>query len=149
MKHAPADTGVTSAAAPDISAARGLRFAGPEEAAFQADYYDKTASATRLAAIGGFVMWLAFGLLDYWLLPETRATALLLRFGMCAPFYLLMIVMSYLVEPRRYLQYYVASAMFLCGFTIVLMIALSEPSEPAHSVYFAGIILVYIGGYVF
>jgi class 3 adenylate cyclase len=150
MATAPVTNELKTLAAMDLAfTPTGLRFAPETEADFKDDYFEKTANATRRAAIGGLIMYVAFGALDYWLLPESYQEAWALRFGLGTPFYALMIAASFLARPRRFLQFYVSAAMFLCGFTIVLMIALSNPGEVGHEVYFAGVILVHIGGYVF
>ena len=151
MTTAPAE-GRPSRSQPAVPVLRQwpLSFEQPQaERDFLSDYHRKSLKAMRRAALGGFAMYVAFGALDYWLLPETWHTAWLFRFGLAAPLYALMLALSYAPRMSHLVQLWVSLAMFVCGFTIVLMIVTSNPSEPGHQVYFAGLILVHIGGYVF
>lgn len=126
-----------------------LLFPQPLEREFLRDYYLRNASATRLSLLGGLAIWMAFGALDYWLLPQTYVTAWVLRFGIVAPIFVFLIALSFTRLSRRLIQEMASTAMIVCGLGIALMIFSSDPEEPGRDIYFAGIILVHIGGYVF
>jgi len=125
------------------------RFEPAVEAEFVQDYSDRTIAASRIPFIGGAAMYAAFGLLDLWLLPETHDAAWLLRFGVGMPFYLVMIAMSLVPALQRWTPLIYAATIAVCGITIVGMIRLAHHGEIGQHMYFAGLMVVHIGGYVF
>jgi class 3 adenylate cyclase len=149
MSQASSGGGYRVLGASGITAAGRLRFLGAAEQEFRSDYHSKTLRATRLAALGGLAIYLSFAALDYWLLPDTWHTAWFLRFGLGMPVYVLMLALSFAPRASGLIQLWVSTAMYACGLSIVLMIVTSHQSEAGHDLYFAGLLLVHIGGYVF
>lgn len=101
-----------------------------------------TADFIRSGLIFGLIIYSAFGALDYFLLPENYHLAWIIRFGIMTPF---LILFYFLTFREKYLPIFSLVMPILVIFGqlgIVAMIYISNPSEGAFFVYYAGLILV-------
>ena len=124
-----------------------LSFPGNLEEAFLEDYCKNSLKAVRLSLLAGIFLYGFFGILDALLIPEMKGTLWFIRFAIVWPSLIGVIAFSYSKQFKKYFQPFVATAMIISGFAIILMIYIIPP--PVNYSYYAGLILVLIWGYTF
>lgn len=98
----------------------------------------------RLFFLAGALLYAIFGILDIYAVPESVTEVWIIRFGMIIPFLISVVGLSYTQIFRRWAQPLLAASLFISGFGIILMTAVSEP--PGNAEYYAGLIIVVIYG---
>lgn len=98
----------------------------------------------RQGLIFGFVLYTVFGILDYYMLPQSYVLAWSIRLYMVAPALAIVFLLTYYKPFIRYNQFVLFSVMTFGQLGIVAMILLSSPGEPAFFSYYAGLILIII-----
>jgi signal transduction histidine kinase len=97
----------------------------------------------RVGALLGFFMYSMFGVLDWFLLPQTYQFAWLLRFGVIAPLCVLLYVFSFWEKfNRKYAKMWLSLLAILAQLGIVAMIYNARPAEGAYFSYYGGLITV-------
>ncbi|MEH6524652.1 MAG: HAMP domain-containing sensor histidine kinase [Sneathiella sp.] len=120
-----------------------LRFADrDEERRHNRTELRKALPVMRLALVAGIIIYMAFGILDYFSIPEIFTEALIVRIGIVAPIFFVSILLTFNSTANRYAQSIFAFCMFSCGAGILVMIALAD--AVGVSGYFAGIVIVLI-----
>lgn len=125
-----------------------LRFDEPLEDEFREDYHRRTTYPGRIGLVAGLVVWLVFGLVDYWLLPETYEMSLVLRYGVVGPIYLVAVGLSFFPPTARHFQAYVVAVVLVVSLAITFQIAYAEATEPGDQLYFAALVVVSFAVYV-
>jgi signal transduction histidine kinase len=98
----------------------------------------------RLFFLVGALLYAVFGILDIYAVPTSVTQVWTIRFGVIIPFLLSVVALSYTQFFRRWAQPVLAASLFVSGFSIILMTAVSEP--PGNAEYYAGLIIVVIYG---
>lgn len=126
-----------------------LKFSGESsylEEPFQKAYYVSSLSNIRLFLILGGVLYVAFGVLDALLMPAQMFNIWLIRFLVIGPGLVGVLLISYSRLFEKYMQPVLAIAYTIAGTGIISMIVIA-PSPVSHS-YYAGLMLVFMWGYV-
>jgi class 3 adenylate cyclase len=126
-----------------------LRFQEPLESDFQRDYHEQTAPVSRLMFIAGLLLCCSFGVPDYFLFDESRVKVWVIRYAIVAPPWTALIVLTFLPRFQASMQQLMGMGVFLCGVSVTAILLVSSEDELGNQLYWAGTILVFIGGYVF
>lgn len=116
------------------------------EEEFDQDAYRIALPSLRFIGILMLVFYAMLAVLDIWCLPETRPTAWVIR----ALVVLLMsgttLMSFYAPIFKQYHQLITAITVLLAGIGIILIIAVSQPTELGHTTYYAGlhVLLMYV-----
>ncbi len=129
--------------------ARRLRFPAPFEEQFRHVYFDNSLAACRIAMAVTLLLWMAFGILDYYVLPVTRSQVWQVRFFIVAPILLGVFLLSFTVYFRRLMQASLFVGVLAGGFGLILISATAQPDEPGYSFYYAGLMLIPLISYSF
>ena len=84
--------------------ARRLRFSAALEIKFREQYYRNCLAVCRTAIVVTVFLWMAFGILDYFVLPLSYRQVWVVRFAVIAPILLSVLVLSYLPVFRKMMQ---------------------------------------------
>jgi signal transduction histidine kinase len=122
--------------------ARRLRFPPSVEEAYKADYHSRHVETLRMAFLAGFVIYSAFGIMDYFGAPFSYQQVWLVRFGIGCPALALTIAATYMPRFSRYMQPIGCATAIIAGSGIVRIIQITRPDELVNTHYYAGIILV-------
>ena len=129
--------------------ARRLRFPGALEASFRESYFRNSALMSRIAIATTLLLWMAFGILDYFVLPISRNNVWFLRFVVIAPILLSIFIFSLTPFFRRLMQPTMIVLVLAGGFGLIGITAYAQQSEPGYTFYYAGLILVPLISYSF
>ena len=129
--------------------ARRLRFPAPLEAQFRRDYFDNSLAICRVAMATTLLLWMAFGVLDYYVLPQSHPQVWQVRFFIVTPIMLSVFLFSFTAHFRRLMQVSLILDVLAGGFGLILISATAQPSEPGYSFYYAGLMLIPLISYSF
>jgi two-component system, cell cycle sensor histidine kinase PleC len=122
------------------------------EKTVERDYTEQTMNRSiwiiRLMGIMGLFSFLAFGVLDYILFPESRVAVLMIRFLVCFPICLGILCITYSRYFKLYAQVFLSLAMATSALGVVGMILVSQTHEPGNALYYAGLIQVMLFSHV-
>ncbi len=124
-----------------------LSFPKDVEKAYQQAHSQQSLPQVRVALLLGILFYTAFGLLDALIFPEVKYLLWLIRFAIVIPVALLIYLFSFSKYFIRYIHISIAAVVLLAGWGIIAMIVVAP--APANSLYYAGLILVFIYGYTF
>jgi len=113
--------------------------------AYQQAHYRQSLPQVRVALLLGFLFYAAFGLLDALIFPEVKYILWFIRFAIVMPITLLIYLFSFSKYYIKYVHISIAAGILLAGLGIVAMIVIAP--APANSLYYAGLILIFIYGY--
>lgn len=119
------------------------------EEEFRADFYNQSLNNIRFGFLLCALLYSIFGILDVWIIPETKIYAFIIRFLVVVPLCLLIISLSYSVYFKLFHQFIISTGVVIAGLGIVVMIALAKPHELGFKLYYSGLILVIIWNYGF
>lgn len=120
-----------------------LRFADrDEERRHNENEIAKALPVMRLAVAAGILIFLAFGVLDYFVVPEILTEAWIIRFAIVCPIFLFTVIATYNSTLSRYSPILLGLCMFSAGFGIIWMLAIANPISAA--IYFVGLVPVFI-----
>ena len=119
-----------------------LAFEGNLEDDFLAASADQAIVIVRFGLLLAMVLYAAFGILDVAMLPETYRTVWAVRFGGVLPVLFATLAASFHPSFPRFFRPAVVLVSLVLGTGILLMIHLSQPQEPGHQDYYAGLLLV-------
>jgi signal transduction histidine kinase len=120
----------------------GITFDSDLEKEFLTDYTEKTLPVSRLALILGILLYSLFGILDIWIVPDHRGIIWAIRYFFVCPTFIIILLITFIIKLRSYLQIVFSFAATLAGYGIILMIAFSDFNELGFKLYYAGLILV-------
>ena len=129
--------------------ARRLRFPEALETQFRRVYFDNSLAICRIAMAMTLILWMAFGILDYFVLPITRPQVWQVRFFIVTPILLGVFLLSFTVHFRRLMQASLFVNVLAGGFGLILISATAQPNEPGYSFYYAGLMLIPMISYSF
>ena len=124
-------------------------FDGPAEEQFLEDYVNNSLITMRAGFVLCIFLYAIFGVLDVWIVPETKHIAWFIRFVIVIPVLIIMIIASFYNFYKRHNQILLIASSSVVGLGIVAMIAFSKPSEPGHKYYYSGLMLVIMWIYTF
>ena len=129
--------------------ARRLRFPAPLEEQFRRDYFANSLAICRIAMAVTLVLWMAFGVLDPYVLPLSHVQVWQVRFFIVTPILLSVFLFSFTAHFQRLMQASLILDVLAGGFGLILISATAQPSEPGYSFYYAGLILIPLISYSF
>ena len=129
--------------------ARRLRFPAPLEKQFKRVYFDNSLAICRIAMAMTLLLWLSFGVLDYYVLPISRPQVWQVRFFVVTPILLGVLLLSFTSHFRRVMQASLFVNVLAGGFGLILISATAQPNEPGYSFYYAGLMLIPLISYSF
>ena len=129
--------------------ARRLRFPGALEQQFRRVYFDNSLAICRIAIAMTLALWMAFGVLDYFVLPVSRPQVWQVRFFIVSPILLGVFLLSFTSHFRRLMQFSLFLMVLVGGFGLILISATAQPNEPGYSFYYAGLMLIPLISYSF
>lgn len=125
-----------------------LKYSGEDstlEEPFLDNYYKSSLSHVRTLVVLGAVIYAAFGILDWLLMPKQVLSIWLIRFFIIGPALGGFIFISFTGFFKRYMQAVMAFVYLLVGGGIIGMIVIAPPQVSYF--YYAGLILVFMWGY--
>ncbi|NMC75144.1 MAG: response regulator [Geobacteraceae bacterium] len=118
-----------------------LRFLDHElEKAFRTDYHEKSLSHLRLDLMVGLFLYALFGIHDYWVIPDIKEFAWMLRFLLVCPILFGVLVLTYSPFFGKVAHLSIFLAGFVAGAGVVLMIIKASP--PGNYMSYAGLLLI-------
>jgi len=122
-----------------------LKFEPEVEREFISQYLNKPLYRTGFM-VATFLYGI-FGILDYYMLPETKEIAWLIRFLIVIPCLIATLILSYLHSFKDFYIPVTFSTLLIGAYGIIFMIFFSKEYEPGFSYYFSGltIVIYYIG----
>lgn len=118
-----------------------LRFQDRElENAFRQDYHEKSLPHLRLDLMVGLFLYALFGIHDYWVIPDIKEFAWMLRYLLVCPILFGVFALTYSAFFRRVAQLSIFLAGFAAGAGVVLMIIKALP--PGNYMSYAGLLLI-------
>lgn len=96
----------------------------------------------RLGIVAGFVLYSAFGILDYYMLPSSYFWAWKVRFLFVGPSLIAPLFLSYYSYFHKYLNAFTNINISIAQLGIFLIIFGSKPYENAYYDYYVGLVLV-------
>jgi len=117
--------------------------------AYKEDYHQRGLSVSKISIVLGIILYAAFGLLDIWIVPLSKESVWLIRFGIVIPILALTFLLLFLIRNPQLVQWLLASVPLIAGLGIVMMIAIAQPDELGYRFYFSGLFLTLIWIYTF
>jgi signal transduction histidine kinase/ActR/RegA family two-component response regulator len=121
-----------------------LAFTKPMERRFNKETIAKSLQQIRIVMFFGILLYSAFGILDYLLLPELRKVLWIIRYNIFLPFGLAALFFTYTKHFYRWIQVCLTFLVLLAGSSIIVMVVIAPP--PISYSYYAGILLVIFFG---
>ena len=118
-----------------------LQFEPSLEERFRDDHFEKSLPVVRLALWLEIIICALFGILDIWIVPETKVVIWTIRFIIMIPFSLLVFFFTYSKAFKRYMQFVLSVDGVVTGYGIIAMIMFSKPTELGFQFYYAGLLL--------
>jgi len=109
------------------------------EAAFRDDYCTRRLPHLRLDLLAGISLYILFGVHDYWVIPDIKEYAWLIRYAFVCPLVFAIFLFTYSKKVRNLMQVTQAVAAFAAGGGVVLMIVKAAP--PGNYMSFPGLML--------
>ena len=123
-----------------------LKFSGQLkdlEDAFLDDFARKSLTRVRACIVLGLLLFVGFGPLDLYLVPEAAKRIFVVRYVVMTPFLLLMLPLSYRPWIHQYLQPIISAVIVLCGLAIIC-IALLVPTYFYMQAYTISLIFIFL-----
>ena len=116
------------------------------EKEFIADYTSKSLQTIRITLLIASVFYAIFGFLDAKLIPEMKNLLWLIRYAFVIPFIIGVILFSYSKHFKNWIQPILSFTMVVSGIGIIIMIIIAP--TPINYAYYAGLILIFMFGYI-
>ena len=120
------------------------KFEHPIEKSFLSESFKNSIITVRFGIILGVILYSIFGILDQYMLPETKRIAWFIRFVAVVPTLLLILLLSFTSFFKKFFVPILIFTSLLLGFGIIFMIYFSNELEPGYKYYYTGLILVII-----
>ena len=118
-----------------------LRFRDPVlEDIFQAGNFEQNIRLTRFSIAGGAIIFVLYGLLDLYLIPDVVYTAWFIRIGIVGPLLMSIVALSFARIFTYRWQGLLALSMAIPSLGVVGMTAVA--ASPGNQLYYAGIIII-------
>jgi len=124
-----------------------LKFPGELENAFRDDYFEKSLKPLRFATVFGMFLYAIFGLLDAWIIPQSKHGAWIIRYGVICPGCLLTLLLTYTVHFKKYMQLILSFSMIMAGGGILAIMVLAK--DAGNYFYYSGLVLIIFYSYTF
>ncbi|CAG1002893.1 two-component system, OmpR family, phosphate regulon sensor histidine kinase PhoR [Methanosarcinales archaeon] len=124
-----------------------LQFEPSLEERFWNDNFEKSLSDVRVGLWLVIILYALFGVLDVWIVPETKNVIWIIRFIIVIPFTLLVFFFTYSKAFQRYMQFVLSVNGIVVGYGIIAMIMFSKPTELGFQSYYAGLLLAIMAYY--
>ena len=115
----------------------GIPITGLQRALERLNYNEQT---IRFWSLTYMLLYLGFGYVDFLSAPISHQIFWMIR-GLVLPFFLLAMLSTYVEVIARYRLFINAVMVFMSPFSIIIMIAVSDPAEWSTYIYFSGIVL--------
>ncbi len=96
----------------------------------------------RIIILAGIFTYSIFGILDFFMLPQTYKIAWILRYCIITPISILFYVLTYIKRFQKHSKFLTTLIAILAQLGIGCMIYYSKPNEGAYFGYFAGLMIV-------
>lgn len=107
----------------------------------ESDYNDaaiaRSLAVMRLSLLSAVIIYACFSILDYYVIPEVFEAALLIRFCVAIPIFLITLFLTYTKYYAVVAQPGAAFCMLASGVSIIFMTAIAD--EPGNYLYYAGL----------
>ena len=123
------------------------KFSPELEKNFQNYYLQSILPLIRFAFLLGTILYSAFGILDIYLMPETKYYVWIIRFGFVVPILILTLILSYKPFYLKHYKFINFFSGFVAGLGILLMILLSKENELGYFYYIDGLNLIILWMY--
>jgi hypothetical protein len=126
-----------------------LKFVGKDgylEKDYLEDCFARSLSMLRFALLVGAFLYAFFGVLDAAVVPSVKTEIWFIRYLLVCPILLGVWGLSFTSWFKMYWKFVLAFVVLISGLGIIGMIAVSPP--PGDTVYYAGLILVFLFGYL-
>ncbi len=110
------------------------------ETAFRHDYFEKRLPQLRLDLILGTILYSLFGIHDYWVIPDIKEFAWLIRYLIVCPVLIGILICSYSAYFRKVMELSIFIAGFIAGGGAVLMIVMAAP--PGNYITYPGLLII-------
>jgi PAS domain S-box-containing protein len=110
------------------------------EDAFRQDGREESLRHLRLDLIVGVFLYALFGIHDYWVIPDIKEFAWMLRYFLVCPVMFGILVFTYSAYFRKVTQISIFVAGFAAGAGVVLMIVKAAP--PGNYMSYAGLLII-------
>ncbi len=124
-----------------------MKFKKQLELEYQEHYFRESLTTVRTGLLLAFVLYNLFAILDIWMLPITKGTVWIIRFGIVDPFLIGAYILSYFAFFKKVMQVVLSIIALVMGYGIIVMIAFSLETELGFRLYYAGLILVIMWAY--
>lgn len=122
-----------------------MMFKGQEEQAYWRGRVDKELGQKRIGIIIGFLIYLAFAITDFLVMPTLKDLAWSFRFGLFMPLSLVAFIITYLSYGKQWIKPIVSVLLFLSGAVHVLI--LWQAPLGAASLYHMAILIFVVFGF--
>ncbi len=112
---------------------------GSLEAAFREDYCTRRLPHLRLDLLAGMFLYILFGIHDYWVIPDIKEFAWLIRYVFVCPLVFAIFLFTYSRQIRNLMQVSQSIAAFSAGAGVALMIVKAAP--PGNYMSYSGLLL--------
>lgn len=112
------------------------------------NYFQSAVPVQRVALVLAILLYGAFGILDIWIVPESRDIVWFIRFAIVIPLLILVLTLSFYNFYKRYLSLILSLIGLVMGLGIVIMVAVSQEQELGYRYYYAGLMLVIMWIYI-
>jgi PAS domain S-box-containing protein len=112
---------------------------GNLEAAFREDYCNRRLPHLRLDLLAGMSLYILFGIHDYWVIPDIKEFAWLIRYVFVCPLVFAIFLFTYSRQIRNLMQVSQSIAAFSAGAGVALMIVKAAP--PGNYMSYSGLLL--------
>ena len=119
-----------------------MQFSCELEMEYQETLYVQNIFIIRIGLLLAVFLYSAFGILDIWIVPESRHTVWLIRYAFILPLYLSILFLSFSPLFKKFYQAALLLATLAGSLGIAWMIAISQPHELGYHYYYAGLILI-------
>jgi signal transduction histidine kinase len=116
------------------------------EELFQKHYFILSLPTYRLTCFFGLVLYALFGILDAYLVPESKNILWFIRYMLFCPLSIAVFLLTFTSLFKRFNQLIMIVYEIMAGAGIIAMIVIAPP--PACFSYYAGLILVLMMGYM-
>lgn len=125
-----------------------LKFKSPEiESIFLDYYYNQSIRHIRVALFFGLFLYVAFGFLDPYVIPEATSESWFIRYVIFTPYITLVIISSFCKYFKNLMQSFLFTVILLGGMGIIVITIHSNPRT--NYLYYAGLIIVIMFSYTF
>ncbi len=116
---------------------------------YQEALYDQNIFIIRIGLLLAAFLFSVFGILDIWIVPESKYTVWLIRYAFLLPLNLGILFLSFSPLFKKFYQAALLLTTLASSLGITWMIAISQPDELGYHYYYAGLILIILWNHTF